>query len=314
MAEKTEQIVCLQERERNRDWLTALIPLLLIGFVYYGWWTLALTLVGAGAYMAVAALMGHRDLLLRRIEAALVTGLLVTFCLPVTTPVWVVGLACGVAALLTAGVDWAGKRWHWTTAPVCPAVVGFLLARLLFPAATTAFTMPVQFVPLDGVSGATPMAALWNNTPFETTTRLFTGAHSGAIGEGCAAVILLAAVYLLLRRRVRLIAPGAMLATVCLLSWIVWNAPVYGLLTGGVMLTALLLADRAYAPTSYVGQAVVGVLTGGVIVLARAVFGTDGCGFGLLVGCLLGCFYPYLAAFCTRYLGAKAEKSAKIEK
>lgn len=313
MAEKIKFPVCLQERERNRDWLTALVPLLLIGFVYYGWWVPALALVGAGASMAVAVLL-HRANPAYYLESSLVTGLLVTCCLPATTPLWVVALACAVAALLSVGVDWAGGRWRWATAPVCPAVAGYLLVRWVFPAATTVFEMPVQFVPLDGVSGATPMAALWDGTARESLTRLFTGAHSSAIGEGSVAVIVLAALYLGLRRRLRLIAPGAMLVTVSLLSWIIWNAPLYGVLTGGVALAALLLADRAYAPVSYVGQALTGLLAGGVIVLVRATSGTDGSAIGLLIGGVFGCVFPAMEQFVTEKTKAKREKIAKIEK
>lgn len=313
MAEKTEQIVCLRERERNRDWLTALVPVLLIGFVYYGWWVPALAVVGAGAYMAVAALLNRRTAA-TQLEAALVAGLLVTCCLPATAPLWTVALACAVAAVLTAGVDGIAARRSLATAPVCPALVGYLLVLWTFPSAVTEYTMPVQFTPLDGVSGATPMAALWDGSARETATRLFTGAHSSAIGEGSVAVLLLAAGYLLLRRRLRLIAPGAMLATVSGLSWLLWDAPLYGVLTGGVVLAALVLADRAYAPASYVGQAVTGVVAGGVVVLVRALTGTDGSALGLLAGCVLGCGYPWLAALVTRYRTQKEEKSVKIEK
>jgi len=313
MAEKNENPICLQERERNRDWLTALVPVLLIGFVYYGWWVLALTVVGAGAYMAVAALIDRQNLMFRQVECALVTGLLVTFCLPSAAPLWTVALACAVAALLTVGVDFGGRRFGLATAPVCPVLVGYLVVLWAFPAAVTAFEMPVQFVPLDGVSGATPLAALWDGSARETTVRLLTGAHSSAIGEGSVLVLALAALYLLLRHRLRLIAPGAMLATVSVLSWIVWGAPLYGLLTGGVVLAALLLADRAYAPASYVGQAVVGVVAGGVVVLVRATNGTDGSAIGVLVGCVLGCIYPALERLVIRHKGEKAEKSVKIE-
>lgn len=310
----TNTACALQERERNRDWLTALLPVFLIGFVYYGWWVPAMALTGCGAYLAVAGLTDRWQWVHPQVEAGLVTGLLVIFCLPVTTPLWAVALACGVAALLTAGVDKLGQRWHWVSAPVCPALVGYLLLRWVFPAQVGEFPTPVQFASLDSVSGATPMVALWDGSARETATRLFTGAHAGAIGEGCGAVLLLAAAYLLLRRRLRLIAPGAMLATVSLLSWLIWGAPLYGLLTGGVLLAALLLADRAYAPAGYLAQAVVGVLAGGVIVLVRGVSHTDGSAVAVLIACLVGCAYPALAGMVTRRFGAGAKNFAKTEK
>lgn len=313
MTGTNETIISLQERERNRDWLTALIPVLLIGFVYYGWWVPALALTGTGAYLAVAALTDGWHLLERRWEPAVVTGLLVTFCLPATAPLWVVALACAVAALFTAGVDWAVKRWSLATAPMCPALAGYLLVRLMFPAATTGFLMPVQFVPLDGVSGATPLAALWDGSARETTTRLLTGAHSSAIGEGSVLVLVLVAGYLLLRHRLRVIAPGAMLATASLLSWLVWDAPLYGVLSGGLVLASLVLADRVYAPVSYLGQALIGVLSGGVVVLMRAVTGTDGSAVAVLAGCAFGVVYSLLAGLVSSKSEAKAENFAKTE-
>lgn len=313
MAEKSLCPLNLQEQDRNRDWLTALIPVFFIGFLYYGWWVPVLALTGAGTYLAVTVLTDRWGWWQSRVETALVTGLLVTFCLPATAPFWTVVLACALAAGLTVAVDRAGERWRWATAPVCPPLVGYLAVRWLFPSAVTGFALPSQWTPLDGVAGATPLAALWDGTPRETATRLFTGAHSSAIGEGCVAVLLMAAAYLLFRRRLRLIAPGVMLGTVSLLCWLLWDGPLYGLLAGGVVLAALVMADRAYAPASYVGQALTGLLAGGTVVLMRALTDTDGSAVGVLVGCVFGWVYPALAGLVLRLRSRKTEKFAKTE-
>jgi len=313
MAQETNSPVCLQEQERNRDWLTALAPLLLLGVCYFRWSVLALVLVGTAAYMAVAALVDRRELMFRRLEPALVTGLLVTFCLPATAPIWTTAIGGGVAALLTAGVDWAGKRWHWATAPVCPALAGYLLVRYLFPASVSVYVLPSQWASVDAVAGATPLDALTDGGAYEATGRLLTGIHGGAIGEGCALVLLMAAGYLLLRRRLRWIAPVVMLLTVSGLSWLVWDAPLYSLLCGGVLLGALLLADRVYAPASYLGQAATGLLCGGVTVLMRYATGTDGTAVGVLIACIFGCLWGLaVRRFCTR-AAAKEENFAKTE-
>ena len=173
-------------------------------------------------------------------------------------------MACAVAALLVAGVDFGGRRFGFATAPVCPALAGYLLVRYLFPGAVSTFTMPVMWAPVDATAGATPLAALDNPAAREPMNRMLTGIHPGAIGEGCALVLALAALYLLLRRRIRLIAPAVMLGTICLFSLILWSAPWYGLLSGGAVLAALILADRAYAPRCWQGQVACGFTAGGL--------------------------------------------------
>ena len=193
------------------------------------------------------------------------------------------------------------KRWlacPYARPLLQPALVGYLAVRLVFPGAVSAFTLPAQWDNLDGVATATPLAAFTGEGLQLSPSHLLFGIHAGAIGEGCAAAVVLCALYLLLRHRLRLIAPGSMLLTVSLLSWILWNSPLYGILSGGVALGALLLADRLTMPKDYATQAVSGVLSGGVIVLLRALTRTDGTAVALLAVGLLQPALPYLFRFC----------------
>ena len=89
-----------------------------------------------------------------------------------------------------------------------------------------------------------------------------------------------------------------MLATVLLLSWAMWNSPLYGVLAGGVALGALLLADRACMPKDYAFQGVSGVLAGVIVVLVRAFTHTDGTAVALVVTGLLQPAIPYFVRFC----------------
>lgn len=314
MATKEICPVNLQERERNLDWLTALVPVLLLGLVYFRWQVLALAVVGAAAYMAVAALIDRRELMFRRVEGGLVTGVLVTLCLPATAPVWTAALACAVAALLVAGIDFGGRRFGFATAPLCPALAGYLLVRYLFPAAVSTYPMPAMWASVDATTGATPLAALSDPSAQEPMHRMLAGIHPSAIGEGCGLVLVLAALYLLLRRRLRLIAPAVMLGTVCLLSQVLWSAPWYGLLSGGVLLAALILADRAYAPASWWAQILCGLTAGGVTVLMRHATGTDGSAVGVLAACLVGFVWWLVARWIAPLRGANKENFTKTEK
>ncbi|MBR5524629.1 MAG: RnfABCDGE type electron transport complex subunit D [Clostridia bacterium] len=298
MTENVPINVDLQERERTLDWLTALSPILLIAICYYRWQAVGLVLTATAGYLAVTALLQWAGVTSCRTAPALVTGMLVAFCLPSTSPLWTAALGGGVAAAVaTLPVLLYGWRPTWVISrPLLqPALVGYLVVRLLFPACVSAFHLPKQWDVVDGVAGATPLVALGDPSAVESPLRLLFGVHAGAVGEGCVPVILLAALYLLLRRRLRLIAPAVMLATVSLLSLLIWDMPLYGVLVGGTVLGALLLADRAFAPAAYGPQAVSGLLVGVIVALSRLYWGMDGTAVAVLVaGALSPVYAPAL--------------------
>lgn len=288
------------ERERTLDWLTALVPLLLISILYYGWRAVLLEVLAVGGYLVVSALFSG-GLATVRLAPALVTGLLCAFCLPATTPYWPAALAGGVAALVAAIPGFVAKKWPhcpYARPLIQPAMAGYLLVRLVFPGAVDAFTLPIQWDNLDGVATATPLAALAGEKMSLTSTSLFFGIHAGAIGEGCAAAVCLCGLYLLIRRRIRLIAPATMLVVIALLSWVVWGTPLYAVLAGGAVLGALLLADCDTMPRDYATQTASGVLAGGIVVLLRALTFTDGTAVALVAVGLLQPVMPAFFQFC----------------
>ena len=289
----------LQDRDRALDWLTALSPVWLMGLVFFRWWALFLPVVTVAGYLVASWLFSRLKVMQVSAPDALFTGLLIALCLPSTTPVWVGAMAGMLAAAVTTLPTLARRWWPDARGLLHPALVGYLAVRLIFPAETTAFPMPVMFA-ADAVSSATPVQTLAEPLTIEGIPRLLMGVYPSAIGEGCVPVIALAFVYLLLRRRLRLIAPGAMLAAVALLSWIVWGNPLGGLLSGGVALGALLLADRTFAPGPYGPQALSGVVTATVTVILRATTGMDGTAVGVLAACLLSPLYPAVIRYGRR--------------
>jgi len=143
----------LQDRDRALDWLTALSPIWLMGIIYFRWWALFLPVVTAAGYLAASWLLGRLRVLEIRVPAACCTGLLIALCLPSTTPVWVGALAGMAAAGVTALPTLLRRRWADAPALLHPALVGYLMVRLIFPAETTAFTMPAMWA-TDAVSSA----------------------------------------------------------------------------------------------------------------------------------------------------------------
>ena len=304
-----------QYREKALDWLTALVPVLLISLFYYRWRAAALELLAIGGYLAAEFLLArpcgrsHRAV---RLPQAAMSGLLAAFCLPGETPFWPAALLGGLTAVWAELPTLISRRRPDSRLAyplLHPVMAAFLLVRVAFPSAVTGYSVPVQWRGIDTIAAATPLAALTGATAAPAHWQLLYGIHAGTIGEICIPAIGLAFLYLLLRRRVRLIAPVAMLTTVSLLSLCFWRSPLYGLLAGSGALAALLLADRTYAPDKRGEQLLYGVIAGAVTVLIRR-FGpwTEGTAAALLAAQGLSPLYPaalHGAATGGRWLGGR---------
>lgn len=289
----------LQERERALDWLTAASPLLLIAFIYYRWQVVGLALLAAAGYAAVYALLQWAGVARVTTAPAVNTGVWIALLLSASTPIWVAAVAGMVAAAVAFLPDLAA-RWISRSRPLLhPVLAGYALVRWVFPAYVCVYEWPLLWAPLDAVPSVTNLAPLIHPADYPILHLLF-GIREGAVGEGCILVLLLAMGYLLLRRRLRVVAPVSMVAVVAVLSWLIWDAPLQGVLVGTTVLAALLLADNACAPASWGEQTVTGVVAGGVAVLMRATIGGDGCVLGVLVACLLSPLYPPFLRLCRR--------------
>ena len=296
---------CGYDRERVFDWLTALLPPMIMAVLYFRWKAAALSVVAVGGYLMAAYLLvwatKHEQTKLHVAPAAL-SGLLTAFFLPACAPLWTAALF----GALTVAFEWLSTliRKHrkinrFALPTVHPVVLAYVGMRLVFPMVFSAYTMPAQFSEADGMVAATPLVALRGEEVSIELWQLFFGVRAGAIGEICVAALLLTALYLLLRRRIRLIAPACLLATVALLSWAIWGAPLYALLAGSLVLAALLFADKAYTPSAALDQTVIGVVAAVVTVLIRR-FGNwdEGAVVGVLVAQLLVPFLPFIYRFC----------------
>ena len=121
--------VLTEERERDADWLTGLLPLLLISLIYYRLSAAVLELLAVGGYLMASALIARLD---RRQPQRLsfargaVGGLLLAFCLPAQAPFWLAALGGGVAGVLAVVPEWLGRRFprvaaYTQVSPIAPA-------------------------------------------------------------------------------------------------------------------------------------------------------------------------------------------------
>lgn len=279
-----------QDAARAWDWLTALSPVLLLMAVNYRWRPLLAALTAAAGYLAAVTGWHFLCRVPLRAAPALLCGVLIACCMPSAAPLWLTALAGvvgGVAVGLPVGVNRLAKRDLLSCPVYFPPLAGYLAVRYAFAAHFSAFYLPATWRSADTVASATPLASLGQPASPETLSRLFWGFDAGSMGDGPAVALLMAFGFLLLRRRQHAIPTAAMVGTVALWSWLLWQTPLYSLLCGGTLLAAVLAGDEGFVHVGWKGRLALGVTAGAVTMLCRLWWRIDGAAIGLLAAAAL---------------------------
>lgn len=230
--------------------------------------------------------------------SALLTGLLLAFCLPANLPIWMVMIgalvAIGIAKMTFGGLG--NNIFN-------PALVGRVFLFISFPVAMTSWPQPGQLLKYtDALTGATPLGVMKEGLATKSVTEimpelpsflnLFLGNSMGSAGEVAAFALILGMIYLLYKKIISWHIPISILGTVFIFTGILWLAnperfadPLFHLLTGGLLLGAIYMAtDYVTSPMSTKGMLIYGVGIGIVTVLIR-VFGAypEGVQFAILI-------------------------------
>jgi len=230
--------------------------------------------------------------------SALLTGLLLAFCLPANLPFWMVMIGA-LAAVGIGKMTFGGLGNNIFN----PALVGRVFLFISFPVAMTAWPEPGQWMQYtDAVTGATPLGILKEGLAFKTVgeimpevpsfLHLLTGKMMGSAGEVSALALLLGMLYMMYRKIITWHIPVSILLTVFIFTGALWLAnpdrfadPLFHLLTGGLMLGGIYMAtDYVTSPMTGRGMIIYGVGIGVVTVLIR-VFGAypEGVQFAILI-------------------------------
>lgn len=289
------------------DVIIALCFPLVMAVYFFGWRALTMTLVSVCSCIAFEWLYRRFTKKSSTIGdlSAVVTGMLLAFNLPVTTPMWILVIGSAFAIIIVKQLfGGLGKNF------MNPALAAraFLIS---WPALITAWVRPLSNVKLplfgnidfstlapDVLVTATPLAKMKTGIlpsvgEFSVTLRdAFIGNTAGCIGEVSAVVILAAAVYLIVRKVIRPHVPLAYIGTVAVLTFLfpqggndglTWM--LYNLFTGGLMLGAVFMAtDYATSPVTPMGKIIFGIGCGCITVLIRY-FGSyaEGVSYSILI-------------------------------
>ena len=281
-----------------RDVLIALVPALLGSIYFFGFRALLVTLVSAAACVFFEwGFCKIRKLHCKTYDlSAVVTGVLLAFVCPVTSPYWTIILgdffAIVLVKMLFGGLGknivnpaLAGRAFlfSWPVLMSNWVKVGFSNAAGLLSTA-------------DAVTAATPMSAMHQGAlPEESILDMFLGNIGGCIGETSALLLIIGFIYLLYRKVITARIPLAYIGTVAILAFlfpqgndrIAWMAAqVFG---GGLMLGAIFMAtDYVTSPLTKLGQIVYGIGCGVITILIRYFGGySEGVTYAIL--CMNAC-------------------------
>ncbi len=291
--------------------LIALLPAFLVSVYIFGIGTLIITATAVASCVLFEFLI--QKYLLKESTtvgdgSAIITGVLLAFCLPTNLPIWLVILgslvAIGVGKMSFGGL---GNN------PFNPALVGRVFLFVSFPVQLTNWPEPLanRFAYLDATTGATPLAIMKEGikngenisqilTEIPKYADLFLGKIGGSAGEIAAIALLLGLVYMLIRKIITWHIPVSILLTVTVFTGIMWLAnpaanpdPLFHLLSGGLMLGAVFMAtDYVTSPMNVQGMWIYGIMIGVITVIIR-VFGSypEGVQFAILI---MNAFVPII--------------------
>ena len=295
----------------------ALAPAMLATIWFFGWAAILVTSVSVISCVIFEYLI--QKFILRKEPSisdgsAIVTGLLLAFCLPTNLPIGLVVLgalvAIGVGKMTFGGL---GNN------PFNPALIGRVFLFLSFPVQMTTWPVPRGFKTsfTDAITGATPLSILnenYDKVPVQNIMtnpelampdyqQLFWGNTGGSLGEIAAFALLIGLGYMLIRKIITWHIPVSILLTVTVFTGILWFAnpesnadPLYHLMTGGLLLGAIFMAtDYVTSPMSNKGMIIYGVGIGIITILIRR-FGAypEGVQFAILI---MNAFTPLINTY-----------------
>ncbi len=261
------------------DVLIALLPTLIVSAAYFG--PRALLCVTVSAASCIFFEWGAEKVFKRKCTvgdlSAAVTGVLLAFNLPVTTPLWIFPIGAFFAIVIAKQL-FGGIGQNFAN----PAITARIIIMLSFAALISSYPMPFDWLnKVDGITGATPLAS--ETVP--STVDLLLGLHGGAMGETCAVSLIIGGIYLVCRRVISPLVPVIFLGSATLFCWAFGADPIVSLLSGGLVLGAVFMAtDYATTPTTVLGRAVFALGCGFFTALIRC-YGSypEGVSFAILL-------------------------------
>ena len=270
------------------DVLIALAPALIAAVIFFGLRALLVTAISVASCVLFEYL--YRLVMKKPCTigdlSAVITGVLLAFCMPATAPWWLPIIGALFAIVLVKQLfGGLGKNF------LNPALAGRAFLLTSYAVLMTSWT-PASFQKVDAATFATPLASLHSGVlASDSIGAMFFGNIGGCLGEVSALALLLGGGWLVYRKVISLRIPLSFIGTVAVLTlifsrgndhvaWMLQN-----LLSGGLLLGAIFMAtDYCTSPVTPVGQLIYGVGCGLLTVLIRYFGGyPEGVSYAILI-------------------------------
>ncbi len=266
------------------DVIIALIPATLFGIIQFK--TNALLIIVTTITTCVLAEYLYERFMKKTITikdlSAVVTGFILALNLPSTVPLWLPVIG-GLFAIIVVKQFYGGLGQNFMN----PALAARCFLLISFTGRMTNFVF-------DGMTSSTPLAILKNGESFDLI-KMFIGNTAGTIGETSAIALLIGAMYLIVKKVIKVTIPLTYLLTFSIFTLILSPCPFDAyylaceLCGGGLIFGAFFMAtDYVTSPMDQKGQLIYGILLGVLTGLFRF-FGTsaEGVSYAIIISNLL---------------------------
>jgi len=246
------------------DVIIALSPALVASVIFFGW--RALVIVSVSILFSLASEFIWQKLWAKKTTVGdlspVVTGMLLAFVLPPSSPLWMVAIGAFVAIILGKQI-FGGLGYN----PFNPALVARAVLVASWPVYMTTWTRP-----FDGVTTASPLGIVKMELEQKLPSYLemFLGNRAGCLGEISILALLVGAAYLLYRKQITWHIPISYIGVVGLGCFLLKRDPLFNIMAGGLILGAFFMAtDMVTSPLTREGKLLFGVGCGLLTVLIR---------------------------------------------
>lgn len=319
-------------RSLMRDVCIAMLPALLFSFWLYGLhalWMTAVSVISCVGFEALSRLVMKRKQTVQD-WSAVVTGILLVFCLPANLPLYMVVVGAFISIVVVKQF-FGGIGMNF----VNPALIGRIALSVSFakevadvaPLTQSAAAMAQRFGAVDAVASASPMNVMKGLVNAGTLDQLpqaglisplgaFLGFHTGSVGEVSILCLLLGFLYLLVRKVISWHIPVVYLATTAVLLFLFSGAnfeyALLACLNGGLFLGAIFMAtDYTTSPSTIKGKLLFGFGCGLLTAVIRF-FGSmpEATAYSIV---LMNLLVPYINGI-TRPLPFGVHKPTRVER
>lgn len=267
-----------------RDVLIGLAPAMIAAVVIFGFRALLMTAACVAACIifeyGTERILGRENTISDL--SAVVTGVILSFNLPVQLPLWMAVVGCFFAIVIVKQL-FGGIGNNFAN----PAIAARIFLLLSFSQPMTTWLQVEGGRAVQGVYGATPLALIsaGDTANLPSVMEMLLGTRGGCMGETCAIALILGGVYMIWKKVITPTIPLAFIGGVFVLSLLFGVNPVYELLGGGLMLGAFFMAtDYTTSPITEKGKIIFG-LGCALITMVIRVFGSypEGVSYSILL-------------------------------